>query len=91
MQDEHTCIVIINAAIWKSIRSYIAIVTACTCISVAIYSILKRPAYSYIYAGLVSVHIHSYLYLKQKLDISQLKRMNYVGPCRSLDGNINLC
>ena len=69
------------------VRSFIAIATACTCISVAVYSILKRPAYTY--AGLVSVHIHSYLYLKQKLDISQLKRMNYVGPCRSLDGNIN--
>ena len=62
------------------VRSFIAIATACTCISVAVYSILKRPAYTY--AGLVSVHIHSYLYLKQKLDISQLKRMNYVGPCR---------
>ena len=29
--------------------------------------------------------------LKQKLDISQLKRMNYVGPYCSLDGNIVLC
>ena len=45
------------------VRSYLAIATPCiaTCISVVIYSILKRPAYNNNYDGLVSVHIHSYL------------------------------
>ena len=36
------------------VHSYIAIATACTCILVAVCSILKRPE-------LVSVHIHSCL------------------------------
>ena len=49
----------VNAAFWK-VRSYIAVATACTCISVASYLLYTEK--TCIYAGLVSVHIDSYIY-----------------------------